>query len=1084
MTEFLWNLLGATPILSGLLIVAAANSRRSIRVRQIFTPGVAVLYVIIALLILYRFNDWVRSVLTWSGENIPGVPLATNLWQMYALESVLLLLIFAVIKVLVKPFATMFFAGGRNVGQAVVAQVYEYEREYDLWFIVRRFGNLRGYFRVLYWVSVALAVLYTALVSTYPEWPGFAAAAYPAVAALIIGEFYFALDGLTREEYDRDILGEADRARRVANYGPLRSILREMFPERVLSDGIHLTSSAALESGFRVGELARADDHAERLAGAYFDRIQQSRSDLDVNLVEASVQLLRGKSVLINNPFYVDLTPYLCLPAYYNLLQYRKVLVIAGRDTLADDLVDWMSEGLESITGVPDLWKAELLNPLGQADLDVGVLRFADVHNLELLRNNDEFLQRVGLVLLAEPARMMSTGQLGLGLVLSRCSRGFVPAFAAFDGNHDGLVDALSHLLKVSLTEVVASSLPRGVSSEVLWESAGPSLHAEIMPSLSRYLGLGTEIGAVALKYQVKRVHWVSSEAFPVKDMMWIAGQYFGQINSFADLDVSQDALRDALVPIANPWDLEQEENYFLIVEDEIANVYETVRRYATRATTVGFVNVISSDYLLRDYMVANRDLFMADAKAVPAIVSDFARTERNVVLRLLMALTTFGVTESDLIREFELIGLVVSASVEGEAAALSGESPVVRQLRNLIMEHTEITDVNIRVNRRQTIVHGAVTGTHEPGYAIVTSPDVEAVINQLRPAYFFVEDELEDVNRIGSLLYGHVYQSLLPGQFVTHGGKYYEVQSISDVSMRNGVVLRRAADHIRDRRVYRQLRRYRLEDMRESGTSASRMSFEGMDVIRCLSTVVAESLGYLEMDSRSALDSSRRVLVTGLPERFYVNKAVLMVRFPGIPDGVRKTLTLLLNELFVTVFPHSHAYVSAMTADPEREFADLLPDFELGENLDGRDSLRDAIFIVEDSMIDLGLTVAVERNWDRFMEIISDYLDWNATPAPVDGEAPVAHDLVPDFPERPELPPPVTRWRRLLRRFARRPAVSNRVEDQESVEDISAAPAASDSVADADAPQAPDPADSETESEVPSVHPESEGSAPDGESK
>ena len=38
-----------------------------------------------------------------------------------------------------------------------------------------------------------------------------------------------------------------------------------------------------------------------------------------------------------------------------------------------------------------------------------------------------------------------------------------------------------------------------------------------------------------------------------MKDMAWIAGQYFGQINQFAELQMSQDALREAFVPKLEP---------------------------------------------------------------------------------------------------------------------------------------------------------------------------------------------------------------------------------------------------------------------------------------------------------------------------------------------------------------------------------------------------------------------------------------------------------------------------------------------------------------------------------------------------
>ena len=1009
MIDFLRCLLATSPVVGALLLVGAANARRNVRVRQAFLPLIAVVYSVIALVLLYRFNDSVSAALGATSEAMPLVPSLRTGTSLYIAENCLVLIGFAIIKLVTKPVFAGVFAGGRNLGRNLVSRIYEYVPEYEMWFIELRFGQLRRFYRVIYWVSFGITILLIALALDFAEWPAFTTVAFPALAAMIVGEFYFAIDGMTRREYDRDVLGERDSARRIANYGPLRKIYREIFPVRVLADGVHLSSAAALDSATLVSQLSRAEDDADRLAGAYFERIARARRPVDVNLVEATVELLRGKSVLINNPFYGDLTPYLSLPAYYNLLQYRKCLIITGRDTLADDLVGWIAEGLEEITGIPNLWNVELLSPHGRDGLDVGILRFADVHNLELLSSNDAFLQEVEYVILAEPSRMMATGQLGLGLVLSRCAQGRTPAYVAFDGNHDGLVDALSHLLKLSITEVVASALPRGASSEVVWKAEGPAMHSAILPTVSRYLGMGTEIGAVALKYDVSKVHWVGSESFPVVDMMWIAGQYYAQINAFADLDLSQDALREAVVPTANPWRLGQEENYFLIVEDEISNVYETIRQFATRATATGFVNLISSDYLLRDYMVDNSDLFGADPKAIPSIVADFARTERNAVLRMILALVTFEVSSAELAREFELIGWAVPhGSLPTAPDSGAWEHPIITMLRRAIAEHTGVTEVTIRRVSRPNADRLYDENGEIEYFTIEPGSELDLEVDNLRAAYFFVEDEREDVNRIGSLLFGHVYQAVLPGQFLTYGGRYYEVQSISTRAYRNGVVLRRAADHIRDRRTYRQLRTFNISDMRSADSVGSRITVGTIEVRRNVATVEATSLGYLELSSRSSMEGARRVLMEGLPERTYVNKSVLEIRLPDVPPQVRRTIALLLNETFVTVFPYAHQYVVALTEDNGGEFGDLLDRLAL-------DELSESIFIVEDSMIDLGLIVAVERYWERLLETITDYLAWNSTPFPV-RELPSV-ESVPDFPVRPEIFERQSRWQRVFGR-------------------------------------------------------------------
>jgi hypothetical protein len=385
--------------------------------------------------------------------------------------------------------------------------------------------------------------------------------------------------------------------------------------------------------------------------------------------------------------------------------------------------------------------------------------------------------------------------------------------------------------------------------------------------------------------------------------------------------------------------------------------------------------------------MVANRQIFEADPKAVPSFVPDFARTERNAVFRLVLTLLSFEVPHDDLIRELELIGVSVPEAEPNDqkrhrspwggasdaAAAPEPEHPVVSVLTELIERHTGVPHAPV-ISRMSYPEDGQLDSDSLPSvsYRMGHGSALDAIIAQLKPAYFFVEDELLDQNYIGAALFGHVYQMLLPGQFLTYAGKYYEVQSVGRQALRNGVVLRRAADHINDRRTYRQLRRFAISDLRATGKVGARMVDGGVGVRRIPATVQVQSVGFVEQTSRAALGSGRRVELDGIPSREYREKEVLELSLPDVPGRVRRTIALLLNELFVTIFPHSVPFIVALTRDDESEFGDLLDDLEI-------DGGEDSIYIVEDSVLDLGLVLSVERNWRRLFELIADFLEWQS---------------------------------------------------------------------------------------------------------
>ena len=74
-----------------------------------------------------------------------------------------------------------------------------------------------------------------------------------------------------------------------------------------------------------------------------------------------------------------------------------------------------------------------------------------------------------------------------------------------------------------------------------------------------------------------------------------------------------------------------------------------------------------------------------------------------------------------------------------------------------------------------------------------------------------------------------------------------------------------------------------------------------------------------------------------------------------------------------VTLFADNQAYISAVT--PGNYDAPLTYSLELTEDIENADK---CIFIIEDSQLDIGLLIAVERNVNRIFQIISDYLTWN----------------------------------------------------------------------------------------------------------
>jgi hypothetical protein len=211
-----------------------------------------------------------------------------------------------------------------------------------------------------------------------------------------------------------------------------------------------------------------------------------------------------------------------------------------------------------------------------------------------------------------------------------------------------------------SITEVSATNKHTGTSSYMNWEADKEYLHHRLLPNISRYLGMGTELSFAALKNQVSKTTWYGGEAFPVTDMHWIAKQYYYDLTRYAGLPTSQEALDEHFEANPNFWSAEAQRHTYMTVEDEACNMFEVLRDFSTRTTEQGFINVISSDYLLKEYMADNASIFETDPKAIPHIVADFTRSNRNTVLRMILMMSTGPVSGDLLERELSLLGIRV----------------------------------------------------------------------------------------------------------------------------------------------------------------------------------------------------------------------------------------------------------------------------------------------------------------------------------------------------------------------------------------------------------------------------------------
>lgn len=974
-----------------------ANVKKEKRNQQYVMPILAVVYSTVLLIFMDQVSALCTKLflmladlfdkinLSMVGEFIRNLYTSWGIYLVLVLFNTMALLLYVILKRIVTLILSKIKVRRNTFIGSVVELFYSYDEEDDRWYIKEHYGQARTFIKTAYYGSCFVSGL-VLLVSCGLCMNNLVSAPfYPVFAVIIIGEMAFFIDGLEKGEQKSDLTVQADRSRRIAMYPLLRKPLKALFGDKLSAEGTTINNGGS--NGGAIEEilvgLERDGGHIGKNYSAFIRRKMEKGLKPNVDYVRCGYDLSIGKSLLFNTPFYDKLNPYVFYAMNRELLTGGKILIVLGRHGTEKDLKQWSETGMKAVSNVPDLWKIDVLSSkkTNEEDLlDIGIISRSGVHDLDIHKNNLPFLRKVSFVIVVEPSKLVTTAQIGLNLLIKCCGKERSVTFCSIDRNCDGLVDALSHILMTNITEVSATEYPHGMSSYMYWTADDDYLQHRILPGVSRFLGMGTELSMVALKNQVKKTVWYGGEVFPVLDAHWIAKQYYYDLLDYAKLPTNQEVFDACFQTSFNMCNERVNDYSFITVEDDRNNLFETRRNFATIAEEQGFVNVISSEYMLREYMSQNTEIFTADPKAIPYITADYARTKRNSILSLCLLLCIDSVLEEALLRQLVMLNMDTNepvAEIWKELCVIFGNDSITDKNGTPILSVTNSNGKTISFERDSTIIfrreYSVASGKFESVYTIENADFSRIILDDLQNASYIAEQESKD-EYIGTELKGHVYQKYMPGQFFTLNGKYYEmVSTTSD----NRILVRRASEHIGGRLSYRQVRNYTIHHIEDSSSMGALKSVNNIDIHYQFADFSVSTPGYWRLRAHNDFDNGDLITVNGVPVREYYHKQILKFDFSkfgdAFTDSVRLTLTNLLNEAFVTLFADNQSFISAVT--PGIYDAPLTYSLELIEGIDNADK---CIFIIEDSQLDIGLLIAVERNISRILQIIVDYLNWN----------------------------------------------------------------------------------------------------------
>lgn len=926
------------------------NAKKNRRIRQLPMVLVAIVLMIAGVVL------WVSY--SWVIEKLIAITSSYLLYADLLIINLTLLFGFVLVKMVLRPIVSAIF-NNKKILKIFSLSIYEYDDEYDEWFLKKQWINFREYVFSLVCGVVVACGLYLGLTWVLGRESPLWMMLFPCAALVVLNEIYGYINGQTKEEFEHSVLGDVADSRRVSNYYKLREILERLLPEPLLSAHTGCEFIGKETPADTIKKLKESEKSEDQVTAEYFE-LNGRYKTADVDCVQATLDMMHRKNVVFFNPFYRDVSMYITLPLVHALLSGKKCVVLCGRMNAAEDVKLWLTDLLREYSHMRSLWRVNYLSDK-DPECEVGILTFTQIYDKRVINTNRRLLNETGFVLLIEPSVMLNTSQVALSIIAEEMSlNDEKPVYCICDRYTDGLIDTMSHLIRAEITDVVAMPVPRCNYTAMSWDADGDFGRQRIFDKQTKYLGNGIELAAIAVKNQIPAVTWYSEKKAPVKDIKWISGQHYSTICRYMNQPSQQKNLYEKIRFVSTLWSADKTKEQFAIVEDEFCNIFNIMRAYLSRGENQVFVNVLSENYLLRDYMRCNKQIFMTNPNAVPSFVPDYAKTERNTILKLILMMTLKPVSEEDVLKELHLIGLD-STDAYGTMIAL---------LRKYTFAEDSLFTVrSVRTNIDEfTTIATSIYSVSEEEFDKYFS-------ESLKNAYYILEDEEDEQGYIDSKLFSHVIQTILPGQFVTYDGKYYQVKYVSPQS---GVVLRRASDLFDSRKYYRQVRLYHF-DFSSSLEIVTIKKVMDVEFAELRTDFSVETTGYLEMNDNHNLRTARLIDFTSDPSvssytRNYRNKSVLRIHLPESDDKICFTICLLLSEIFKSVFPDGWQYLAAVTKRPE--------------NIDGMlnyvvypaigDVEEGYIYIVEDSDLDLGLLDAVEKHFMKFMEIIADFLDWH----------------------------------------------------------------------------------------------------------
>lgn len=806
---------------------------------------------------------------------------------------------------------------------------------------------------------------------------------------MVVLEVYWYLEGErpVHKKEDR-ITAEEPDVKALVSYYNLWEEYQVIWPDKLLL-AWQLSDSGDRDQNLIDNDAIKYDDlqYLHRRGYAISDREYQIYKDLIEERKNTSArQVSTHADVVIQSPFYDRIAPVLITALLRKILEGKHILVvtpIVNFDTSSyhDSLKAWLEEWFELVSGNRLFWSVRSYDRMDNAAFDASVVVSSAEELLSKQLLTSPWFDKLSAVVFFDTSKLFAESPTTNFILLNilRENNPAIQSILLSDYRMFLQQSAKRNLdIQRDLNETEISYPDAKRSFLLFWKLEGQDqfYHQLSYGVHEAHIGPEVALALPAWREQVSPIIMTDQHEVP-----W--NEYREEIDNMRDMlkqGLFKDhqlsgSSREVIHNIYNDFEYKQKDHYFLTVRDKNYNLVAALRKWNSIADVAFLLHVVSPPYLLRDYFIDNLEYFKRSP--IEPLSTSLMNCKFTVGLDLLERMVSDSLPES---------------RVNIALNKLSGQQQnTTFALRELFIEAFGIDIIAFGyLSHKEEYVYDEKRNEFVKKNFYSLNPEIKktkelSFLNTIK-----VTDEFEN-NVLKTISYDLLYQKYLPGQSHAFDGRTYSIKSLD----LDNHILRTNNTNPEKNLFYREDKTITLKEVHRAGDAYVVNPQAGVNLELCEGSFDIVSNGYFDFKTNLSFEKVNqeftysKMTTRQCPIREYRLGRVLKITFSSTVLGAKQavvanTLVVLLNELFVTLFPDSHHYIMAASESTDLKydnFVKLYPELINRLTDDGQVSSGDdqgfSLYFFEDAHQDLGLVNTIFEQWNFIFRILDDYLSW-----------------------------------------------------------------------------------------------------------